>query len=300
MYILKVSGKKVKFDSNKVYRTCRRAGADKNLARKVASAVEKRIYEGMNTREILKLILSLLGQHDLAVADRYNLKEAILQLGPGGFVFEKFIVRLLQSYGYQAWCPEIIRGACVDHEVDIIARLAVDKRKTAGNNSRPLSPKELLFSPSADKTVSYMIECKYHEEAGMRCGLKETLYTWARFIDIKESSYCRREERVDYPWLVSNVKLSQSAIKYAECRKMRMLGWHYPSKEGLEILIEKKKVYPITILRGLSADLREKLFSQNVIVCQDLIITNENILRKKTDIEARKLSNLINEARLVV
>ncbi len=298
MYIIKVSGGKEKFNPNKVYRTCRRAGADKTLAGEIAAKVEKQIYSGITTREILRLILNLLSRDNPGAATRYSLKEAILQLGPGGFVFEKFIVRLLQSYGYQAWCPEIIRGACVNHEIDITARADFSTEKLPF-----ILPKPFLKNKSGrrhGKKITYMVECKYHKTPGNRCDLKQTLYTWARFLDVQEGwrrGYC---EKFNYPWLISNTKFSQSAIEYAECKGMRLLGWRYPRRAGLEYLIGQKNFYPITILKTLDSDLREKLFFQDIILCQDLTTIGEGILQRKIDVEDKKLGRLIKEAQSII
>lgn len=282
MYVIKASGERGKFDKNRILRTCIRAGADKDLADQVVREVTKRMYDGITTREILRIILSLLKKKNPIVATRYNLKKAVLELGPGGFVFEKFMRKILYINGYDAWFPQILRGACIGHEVDIIAK------------PREI-PEPLAWKDPRKKSI-YMIECKYHNAAGIRTGIKTALYVWARFLDLRDGcrkGYC---EKFNYPWLISNTKFSHNAIAYTKCMGMRLLGWKYPARQGLEYIIEKNKTYPITILRGLDKHSRKLLFSNDIILCNDLLHT-KNL--KKTGIKQNKINNLVRQAKLI-
>lgn len=288
MYVIKVSGKRAKFYPAKVRRTCIRAGASPALADRIVKEVIKHVYNGMETRELLRLILRLLKQKDPVVATRYSLKKAMLKLGPAGFIFEEFMVDLLKAYGYQAWCPPLIRGTCVKHEVDIIAKSPYKKFD-------PINKKESSHSRT------YMIECKYHNTPGLRSGLKEALYVWARFLDLQDAWHkgIGRQE-FHRPWLISNTKFSNMAIKYAQCKELRLLGWKYPRGNGLEYLIENKKLYPVTILRSLDQSSKEILFSKKIILCQELISTKKEILKQKTMLKDQKLTSLINEANSII
>ena len=276
MYVTKASGKRVKFQPSKVRRTCLRAGASSKLAREITKNLSRSIYDGMSTRKVLDLILAELARTNPQVAARYNLKQAMLELGPAGFVFEKFIVRFLREYGYEAYCPPILKGACIPHEVDILAR-------------RPIRNK---ISNGVNQGKAYMIECKYHNARGIYTGSKDILYVWARFLDLKEAG----EKRFDEAWIISNTKFSIHAIEYGQCKKMRLLGWKYPAERGLEKLIEAKQLYPVTILRGMDRATRDKLFSNDFIFCQDLIKTEKHLIMKRTGIKEKKLRALINEA----
>ncbi len=287
MYVIKVSGKRVRFNPAKVRRTCLRAGASPVLADSIVKEVIKNVYNGMETRELLRLILKFLKQKDPIVATRYSLKKAMLSLGPAGFIFEEFIVSLLKAYGYQAWCPPLIQGTCVKHEVDIIAKSPYKKFD-------PINEKESSHSRI------YMIECKYHNTPGLRSGLKEALYVWARFLDVKDAWHQGMGQEFHRPWLISNTKFSNSAIKYAQCKDLRLLGWQYPRGNGLEYLIENKKLYPITILRSLDRASREILFSKKIILCQELISIKKEVLKQKTMLKEQKLTSLINEASSII
>ncbi len=234
MYIIKASGKKEEFSRKKIEGTCLRAGASRQLAKEVANKVAKKVYNGMQTREILKLALDLL-RKDPDVAARYKLKEAIMKLGPAGFLFEKFIGAVLKNHGYKTKVDQILRGKKVNQEVDVIAKL----KKT------------------------YMVECKYHNKPGIHSDLKVAMYTYARFLDLKKY--------FDQPWLITNTKCTPTAFRYAKGVNLEITSWHYPKGKSLRDLIEKKKLYPITMLNSVRGDIKYKLIKANIILAKDLL-----------------------------
>jgi len=280
MYIIKSSGKRVKFSPNRIKRTCLKAGANRELALKVTIEIEKRIHDGIKTQEILKLVLKLLGENNPLAATRYNLKQAMLELGPAGFVFEEFIKRLLFLYGYETQLPDILPGACVEHEIDIIAKIKKGKN-------------DYCLNELTNQDRAYMIECKYHNDPLTRTGLKDALCIWARFLDLKDAWRQEIGQKFDFSWLISNTKFSESAIQYANCKEIKLLGWHYPQNTGLEFLVENKKFYPITILRSLGRELKNKLFAHNIITCRDLICLKENF-------QNNNIKKSIQEAKLIL
>ncbi len=272
MYIIKASGQKAKFNPLKIRRTCLRAGASRDLAMKIEHSVSSKVRDGMSTRKILYLILDLLEKLSPLTSTRYALKEAMFALGPAGFIFEKFMVLFMKAYNYRAHCPPILRGRCVNHEIDIVANKIFDGRQGKEN---------------------YLIECKYHNTPGIKTDLKDALCLWARFDDLKEKGFTR-------PWLISNTKFSKSAIQYARCRNIKLLGWQYPTDKSINRLVEDKKLYPITILKHLDKISAERLFSQNVILASQLLSIRIEKLSIKTGIAKNKLNVLIKEARIIL
>lgn len=273
MFVVKASGEFEKFDSKKIKRTCMRAGCTEDLANKIAKEVEKKSYDGISTREVLRITISLLRKwKQPAVAVRYDLKGAILRLGPAGFVFEELVGEVFKEYGYNTKVHSILKGMCVSHEIDVIA--------TKDNNN-------------------YMIECKYHNIPGIYTGLREALYTYARFLDLKDGFKVGNVRDFKQPWLVCNTKFSEDAIQYASCKGMRMIGWNYPENQGLQYLIESKKLYPVTMLRDLDSDSLDKLASANFILALDLLRIPLNELNKITKISLKKLKILADEAKRV-
>jgi Holliday junction resolvase len=270
MWVIKASGETEKFDSNKIKRTCMKAGASEELADRIAREVEKKSYDEISTKEILHITLSLLKKEKPIVATRYDLKGAIFRLGPAGFTFEHLVAEIFKEYGFDTKVHSIIRGKCVSHEVDVI---------TTKNND------------------NYMVECKYHNIPGIYTGLREVLYTYARFLDLQDgfkNGFCRK---FNQPWLVCNTKFSEDAVQYANCKDMRLIGWNYPENQGLEYLIEKNKLYPITMLRKLDAESQEKMANVNLLLVKDLIRINIKELSEITKITKNKLKILSDEAR---
>lgn len=270
MWVVKSSGETEKFDPEKIKRTCLKAGASEELASKIAREVAKKSYDGISTREVLHITLSLLKKAKPIVAARYDLKGAIFRLGPAGFVFEHFIAEIFKEYSYNTKVHSIIRGGCVSHEIDIIA--------------------------SKDDN-NYMIECKYHNIPGIYTGLRESLYTYARFLDLQDGfkkGLCRK---FNQPWLVCNTKFSEDAIQYSICKDMRLIGWNYPENQGLEYLIEKNKLYPVTMIGSLDSGSLEKLSSSDFILAKDLLRNSIKELNSITKIPLKKLRAFADEAR---
>jgi hypothetical protein len=233
--VKKASGEIEAFSEKKVRESLKRAGAKPRVIDKILTQLIGKLYDGISTQEIYHQVFELLNQYQAGKGYHYSLKGALMQLGPSGFPFEKFIARLLDHLGYQTQTNVILSGKCLDHEIDVVAQK--DKQK-------------------------FMIECKYHNRPGTKTRSKDALYTQARFQDL-----------ADYftqPWLVTNTKLTTNAIKYGNCRKMKLIAWRYPDKGSLEQLIEENNLHPLTCLTFLSRQDLQILFQNNLVLCQDL------------------------------
>lgn len=155
MEIIKSSGEKQKFSREKLYGSLKRAGAEPELAQEISQKIAKTIQSGISSEKILEEVSYCLQKENPMLAARYNLKRAIMELGPTGFPFESYIAEILKEYGYDTKVGRRVQGYCVNHEVDVIAQ----KGKK-----------------------HFMIECKYHNRGGSRSDVKVALYTFARFI----------------------------------------------------------------------------------------------------------------------
>ena len=267
--MIKASGQTVPFDSNKVEATCIRAGASKKLAEQVVKKVQAQLRNGIRTSEIYRMVLNALAatDGDQIIKHRYRLKESIMLMGPSGFAFESYVGKVLESYGYDVEATRSqVKGKCVIHEIDLIA-------KSNLTNER------------------HMIECKYHNFPGIYTGLKESLYTHARFLDLSGV--------FDGEMLACNTKVSGEVITYANCVGQKLLCWRYPRDKGLENMIETKGLYPITIL-----DLRVKelaILSQNkIMLAKDLLTVDINQLSRKTNISCSRLQRLQNIVKQII
>ncbi len=268
MNVIKASGEKEKFDRRKIEKTAMSAGASKQFAREVSNRVERRIHEGITTKEILKITLELLKEKP-EIASRYDLKRAIMNLGPSGFPFEKFFAAILRNYGYETKVGATMAGKAVTHEVDIIAKK--DKR--------------------------YMVECKYHNQPGTHTDSKVAMYTYARFLDLKNNP----ENKIDSGWLATNTKCTPHAIQYAKGVGLRITSWQYASgnDKNLQELIAEKKLYPVTILKSINRIIKERLSQAGIVLARELTDSNLEELKIKTNLPESILTKIIREAQTV-
>ncbi len=261
LLVTKSHGGTEPFDRQKILRTCLRAGSTKEQAEKISVDVEKKIYNGITTRKILHMVLSVLKKENQPAAARYNLAQAILRLGPAGFGFETFFGEILFNHGYSFKTGQFVRGASgVMHEIDVLAEK--DGKK-------------------------FLIEAKYHNAPGIFTGLHEAMYTWARFLDISQ-----RTKEFSGMWLVSNTKFSSDAIRYANSVGLKLVGWHYPKTESLQFLIESKKLYPITLLPNLSEDDEQRFGDAGLMLLKDIDTIEIEKLHSLTHINFKKLKEL--------
>lgn len=258
--IVKANGEKSKFDIKKVESTCIRAGASQRSARKIARQIHHQIHDGMTTKQIYNIVLKLLLKTESsAIKQRYRLKESIMMMGPAGFSFETFVGQILEQYGYKIRSINSkVSGKCIMHEVDLVVESDQDKRK-------------------------WLVECKYHNLPGRYTGLKESLYTHARFLDLAD--------KFDNEMLVCNTKVSFDVIRYANCVSQKILSWRYPRDAGLERMIEDKKLYPITILSPTRKEL-ESFFQNKMMIAKDLLDIDVEEFTRRTRIPIRRILSL--------
>ena len=96
-------------------------GANRRIAFEVADEVEARLYDGIPTRKVLQMIFRLLRKHKSTIRHFLDLKKG-LSLMNSKPEFEKFVQILLSHHRFEVSPNQIIRGKCVGHEVDAIAR----------------------------------------------------------------------------------------------------------------------------------------------------------------------------------
>lgn len=258
-FIIKANGSRVLFNENNILSTCRRAGANKKMSQQILKKVRSRIYQGVPTNNIYKFVLQAISEEKggRALHQRYQLKEAIMKLGPNGFAFENYVGNILEHYGLEIkGIRSKVNGKCANHEIDLIA--ISNKKK-------------------------FMIECKHHSTRGGFIGLKVALYTHARFLDTSPT--------FDSEAIVCNTKISQNAKKYAKCIGQQIFSWRYPPKQSLEKIIEDYKLYPITILNLNSHEL-EEFSKNNIMVARDLLKIKESTLARLTGLSITRIHNL--------
>ncbi len=254
MIVVKASGQHETFDTEKLRFSLLNAGATAEATEQVVSHLVPDLHSGMTTKEIYRHAFEVLAKTNKPVARSYSLRRAVMQLGPSGFPFEDFVAEILRAKGFECITRQTVLGGCVPHEVDVVAW-------------------------NASKLV--MIEAKFHNELGTKSDLKVVLYVKARFDDIKENvfAYGGKDRPITDAWLVTNTKFSSTAIHYAECKGMSLIGWNYPGKGNLQSMIEEAKLHPITCLTSLSDGEKKILLNAGVVLCSN-IRTKPEILKQ--------------------
>ncbi len=269
--IVKMNGETDDFSREKAIRSCERAGADPELCAHIVDSLEKKLYSGMHTREILNIIRSMLKGADKTSAVRYGLKEAISKLDPEFHEFEFFIARLLRYDGYKTQrSPEpMVEGHCIEHEIDVVATRGAEVA---------------------------IVECKHHYKDHTFTGLDVPMRQWARLDDIVAGYRGKRKNSINATsaWVVTNTKYSEHARRYARCRAVTLIGWNYPREGGLNEMIEKHHAYPLT-MAGLSRAEREKLVGSGIYNVLDFLDADAVLLGKQglDELKVRRVRSLI-------
>lgn len=244
--IIKSSGEKVKFSLDKLKTSLKSTGADNQTIKKIIDTVKGELYQGISTKEIYNRAFVLLKKKKSYLASKYKLKKAIYELGPTGFPFERFIGAILKYSGYKTEVDKTLQGQCVTHEIDVIAHK---------NN---------------ETTV---IECKFHNEAGLNCNVKTPLYINSRYNDVKAhwNANSKNKSILTNGWVVTNTRFTQDAVQYGKCVNLYLLSWDSPKNNALKDRIDRLGLYPITVSTLLTNREKQFLLSRDVVLCRELI-----------------------------
>lgn len=244
--IIKSSGEMAKFSVEKLRNSLKASGADTTLIDKIVAQVLEELYRGISTREIYNRAFSMLKKKQSVYASKYKLKKAIYEFGPTGFPFERFISNVLSYSGYTTQVGTLVQGACVQHEVDVLA--------------------------SKNDTLN-IIECKFHGDEGRKCNVKIPLYIHSRFLDIvkhiKSESVDKNKSTTG--WVVTNTRFTADALTYGKCADLLLLSWDYPKGDGLKNRIDRLGLYPITVSTLLTNREKQFLLSREVVLCRQLL-----------------------------
>ena len=267
--VMKASGESEPFDENKLRHSLRKAGADQQITDKIIHSIQRILFEGITTEKIYKEAFKQLRQYSNSSAGRYKLKEALLELGPSGYPFEKFIGELLNRLGYQTDTGVIVDGNCVSHEIDVIAE---------------------------KDDEHFMIECKFHNRKGHKCNVKIPLYIQSRFKDVERNwrSQPGHEDKQHQGWVVTNTRFTTDALQYGKCAGLKLLSWDYPENNGLKDLISHVHLHPITSLTTLSNQKKKLLLEQNVVFCKQ--ICEDKQVLKSIGLDNHTMNKVFEEA----
>lgn len=272
IYITKASGKREAFDSNKLRQSMSRSGANPQQIEIVLQKVQDILKDGMGTHDIYRAAFKRLKRMSKPASARYNLKKAIMTLGPTGFPFEKLIAVILESMGYGTRTGIIVPGHCVKHEIDVIA---------------------------TKEEHHIMVECKFHNRQGFVSDVKIPLYIRSRFLDVEkqwqDSGW--HGPQFHQSWIVTNSRFSDDAIQYGNCMGMSLVGWDYPRDRSLKDLIDRSGLYPVTCLTTLSERDKKILIANDIIVCKSLL--PRQVILTQMGLIPKKIRDVINECRML-
>jgi hypothetical protein len=266
--ITKASGVIVPFSEEKLRISLQRTGADEYIIDGVLKEVQSKLYEGISTKKIYRIAFNLLKGASSPLAAKYHLKRGIMELGPSGYPFEKFIGEILKYQGYAVKVGEIVKGKCVNHEIDVIAE---------------------------KDHHHFMIECKYHNQLGTISDVKIPLYIQARFKDV-EAAWIQlpgHGTKFHQGWVVTNTRFTSDAIQYGICAGLHLLGWDFPKKDSLKEQIDKLRLYPLTCLTSLTKAEKASLLGKEIVLCKE-ICDNENILNS-LGIKPSRIKSILEE-----
>jgi hypothetical protein len=269
VFITKSDGETEPFDSLKLVSSLKRAGAEERIAQSIAHDIEKELWSGISTQEIYSRAFKLLREHRRGVAARYSLKRAVMEFGPSGFPFEVYIAELFKYEGHATQIDQIVQGACVEHEVDIV----VHKQQ------------ETIYA-----------EAKFHNTVGFKTDLKTVLYVSARIMDIRKAHSEHAESSIR-GMVVTNTKFTDKALAYAACQGLELLGWDNPAGNTLHDRIRAAGLYPITALTSLSGREKTALLRNKVVLCRAVpnhtrALAEAGISGKKADVVLEEVGAL--------
>jgi hypothetical protein len=264
--VIKGNGEKVIFDREKLKQALGSSGAGAEEQEKVVSLVEYRIYDGIPTKQIYQMAFDLLKKDSYKIAGRYRLKNAIMEMGPTGYPFEVFVGKIFESIGYEVETGVIVKGKCIQHEVDVVAR----------------KPGEMI-----------MVECKFHMDTSTKSGVQVPLYIQSRYLDVKTAWEQQYGSEIVYKGgVVTNTRFSDDALQYAKCAGLVLISWDYPSDTGLKYWIDKTGLQPVTSLISLTKKEKQFLLGKGIVLCSQLE-GNKELLKEMgiTDFQIRKILN---------
>ena len=266
--VLKSNGDREPFNVLKLENSLLNAGVSPDNVQKIIQVVQSEMVDGMTTTEIYRHAFFLLHKMEKASAVRYSMRRALTELGPSGFPFEKFVAEIFKAQGYKIETDKMVKGFCAEHELDVIA----------------YNDKKLI-----------MTEVKFHNQNGIKSDLKVALYVKARFDDLRKMhfQYGGRDMVLSEGLLITNTKFTRSAISFAMCSGVSMVGWNYPANGNLHDLIVRYRMHPVTSLTTLSKEEKRYLVDHGSVICSTLLDQPE--ILHQAGFNQRRINAIIEE-----
>lgn len=231
--------------------------------------VRSGLQNGATTKALYSAVHTSLCRTNRGAACRYTLRDALGDLGPAGFHFEKYIAALLAASGYTTELPDELRGASVLHEIDVVAR----------QNGKAIA-----------------IECKFRNAIRDSVHLKDTLAGYARYLDLLDGADLGLCPRFQEFWIVTNTMFSDRAVTYGTDKGLKLVGWKHPDGKGLAAMIDRTRLYPITVIRELTKSELGAFSHAGLMLCQDFTRHEPSELAHRTGLPQSRIEELVDLA----
>jgi Holliday junction resolvase-like predicted endonuclease len=269
VFVTKANGYKQQFDRKKVIQTCLRMGASPQAADDIANRVERKLYEGISTRQILRLIFTFMRKYKPEVKHLFDLKKGISLMAPKP-EFELYIQLLLANSGYTVLPNRFLRGKCGEHEVDAIAK---------------------------KDDVTYFVEVKHHFSYHALTGLDESRIAQAILEDVNDAYQLGTLDlKIDRAMIVTNTRYSEHAVQYGSCKGILQIGWGSPQTLGISDMVQNGKLHPLSCLRGLKDEARMRLVNAGIVLIKQVLDADGVELARKTGLPPHVAWQIIEKA----
>lgn len=267
--ITKSDGSKEPFDPRKLRDSLVSARASLEVADEIVASITQSIHPNDTTARIYQAAHRMLARRERHVASRYGMRRSLLELGPTGFPFEKFIGELYRAEGYDVAVGEVMYGSCVSHEVDVLAWNDMD-----------------LIT----------LEAKFHNDLSFKTDTKVVLYVKARVEDLQTHPHkiAGKSRMVTRGAIATNTKFTDTAETYAACVGMELLSWETPRGDNLYDRMSRYGVFPVSCLTSLSTR-EKKAVAEAGIVDTKSLAKDERVLRGVLKNERARIEDTLAE-----
>lgn len=161
LLIVKQNGQQEEYSEKKIIASATRVGVPESMQTEMLQVIRTRLFDGISTSDIFDIIKEFFRNSKTPqLASKYNPKQALAELGPSGYLFEKYVAALLTAVGYKTIINVTLNGECVHHEIDVLAE---------------------------KDSITYPVEVKFHTNPSQRTDIRVALYIWARYKDIESN-----------------------------------------------------------------------------------------------------------------
>lgn len=250
--VTKSDGSKEPFDARKLRDSLISARASLEVADEIVASITQGIRASDSTARIYQAAHKMLALRERPVASRYGMRRSLLDLGPTGFPFEKFIGELYRAEGYDVAVGEMMYGSCVSHEVDVVAWNDVD-----------------LIT----------LEAKFHNDLSYKTDTKVVLYVKARVEDLQTHPHkiAGKSRNVTRGAIATNTKFTDTAETYAACVGIELLSWETPRGDNLYDRMSRYGIFPVSSLTSLKAHEKRQIAEAGIVDTKTLAADHKTL-----------------------